>query len=58
MFLFLQASQRISQNLGTLSSTGHKDTFGKLSAIAKRVCENGGFVQNNPVGYWEKLYNL
>lgn len=51
MFLFLQASQRISQNLGTLSSTGHKDTFGKLSAIAKRVCENGGFVQNNPVGY-------
>ncbi|KAG8291747.1 hypothetical protein J6590_053606 [Homalodisca vitripennis] len=46
-----EASQRISQNLGALTSSVHKDNFTKLAAIAKNISENGGFLQKNPLGY-------
>jgi len=46
-----EASQRIQNNLGALSSSLHKDNFSKMSAIAKNLCEHGGFVQPNPLGY-------
>uniref|UniRef100_A0A1B6KGK5 Very long-chain specific acyl-CoA dehydrogenase, mitochondrial n=1 Tax=Graphocephala atropunctata TaxID=36148 RepID=A0A1B6KGK5_9HEMI len=46
-----EASQRISQNLGALTSSVHKDNFTKMAAIAKNVSENGGFLQKNPLGY-------
>ncbi|XP_073993013.1 acyl-CoA dehydrogenase very long chain [Rhodnius prolixus] len=44
-----EASARVALNLGALSSTESLDNFSKLSQIAKNVCENGGFVQNNPL---------
>lgn len=44
-----EASQRVFQNLSVLSSSSHKDNFGKLQSIAKNVCDNGGFVQANPL---------
>lgn len=44
-----EASTRVAQNLGALSSSESLDNFTTLSQIAKNVCENGGFVQNNPL---------
>lgn len=46
-----EASQRIAQNLGALSSSAHVDNFSKLSTVAKNVCDNGGFVQANPLNF-------
>ncbi|XP_017776154.1 PREDICTED: very long-chain specific acyl-CoA dehydrogenase, mitochondrial [Nicrophorus vespilloides] len=47
----LEASERVTQNLKTISSGKNLDNFTKLSTIAKTVCENGGTVQLNPLGF-------
>ncbi|KAL1115781.1 hypothetical protein AAG570_006071 [Ranatra chinensis] len=44
-----EASMRVSQNLGALTSPYYHDNFSHMSSIAKNLCENGGFVQNNPL---------
>lgn len=46
-----EASQRVAQNLGALTSSAQKDNFSKLSTVAKNICDNGGFVQENPLNF-------
>ncbi|XP_054268375.1 very long-chain specific acyl-CoA dehydrogenase, mitochondrial [Macrosteles quadrilineatus] len=46
-----EASERVAQNLGALTSASHKETYSKMATIAKNICDNGGFVQKNPLGY-------
>ncbi|XP_014253099.1 very long-chain specific acyl-CoA dehydrogenase, mitochondrial [Cimex lectularius] len=45
-----EAATRVASNLGALNSSESLDNFVTLSQIAKNVCENGGFVQKNPLG--------
>lgn len=40
---------RVATNLGALKSPDHSSNFVNMSQIAKNVCENGGFVQPNPL---------
>jgi len=46
-----EASQRVSENLNALTSPSHKELYNKMATIAKNVCDHGGFVQKNPLGY-------
>lgn len=45
-----EASMRVATNLGALTNSDHLSNFSDMSQIAKNICENGGFVQNNPLG--------
>ncbi|CAH1405241.1 unnamed protein product [Nezara viridula] len=44
-----EGSMRVSNNLGALRSPHHAANFKNMSQIAKNICENGGFVQPNPL---------
>ncbi|CAH1405240.1 unnamed protein product [Nezara viridula] len=44
-----EGSMRVSTNLGALKHPDHISNFVNMSQIAKNVCENGGFVQPNPL---------
>ncbi|XP_071645789.1 very long-chain specific acyl-CoA dehydrogenase, mitochondrial [Temnothorax longispinosus] len=46
-----EASNRAAYNLQQVSSSKQLDIFSKLSKISKNVCEVGGCVQSNPLGF-------
>ncbi|XP_033334311.2 acyl-CoA dehydrogenase very long chain [Megalopta genalis] len=46
-----EASERVKQNLTTISSGKQLDVFTKLSKISRNVCDHGGCVQSNPLGF-------
>lgn len=49
LFVFLQASERVAQNLKAVASGKYLDNYTKFSTVAKNVCEIGGTVQANPL---------
>ncbi|KZC13622.1 Very long-chain specific acyl-CoA dehydrogenase, mitochondrial [Dufourea novaeangliae] len=46
-----EASNRVNQNLSAISSSKQLDVFNKLSKISKNMCDHGGCVQLNPLGF-------
>jgi len=50
-YLLLQASNRATNNLQQISSAKQLDIFSNLSKISKNVCDVGGCVQLNPMGF-------
>lgn len=50
-YLLLQASDRIARNLQQVNSSKQLDIFSKISKISKNVCDVGGCVQSNPLGF-------
>ncbi|KAL0116630.1 hypothetical protein PUN28_009934 [Cardiocondyla obscurior] len=46
-----EASSRAAHNLQQVNSTKHLDIFSNLSKISKNVCDVGGCVQSNPLGF-------
>ena len=45
-----QALDRIQLNLTALKSPTQLNNFSTMSQIAKEMCENGGLIQQNPLG--------
>ncbi|XP_044760512.1 very long-chain specific acyl-CoA dehydrogenase, mitochondrial [Coccinella septempunctata] len=45
----LEASERVANYLKAISSGKNLDNFSKMETISKKVCENGGIVQSNPL---------
>lgn len=45
----LEASERVANYLKAISSGKNLDNFSKMENISKKVCENGGIVQSNPL---------
>ncbi|XP_076657414.1 acyl-CoA dehydrogenase very long chain [Halictus rubicundus] len=46
-----EASDRVKQNLNVISSGKQLDMFNKLNKISRNVCDHGGCVQLNPLGF-------
>lgn len=46
---FLQASQRVTQNLQAVSSSETLTNFQKLSQVSKNMCDNGEIISINPL---------
>lgn len=51
MHYLLQASNRVASNLQQVNSSKQLNIFSKLSKISKNVCDVGGCVQSNPLGF-------
>ncbi|KAL6420265.1 hypothetical protein ACFW04_014866 [Cataglyphis niger] len=47
----MEASSRIAYNLQQVNSDKHLNIFNKLSKISRNVCDVGGCVQLNPLGF-------
>lgn len=51
ILIILQASERVFQNLKIAQNSKKGDIFSKFSEISKNVCEAGGVVGYNPLGF-------
>lgn len=47
----MEASSRIAYNLQQVNTGKHLDIFSKLNKISRNVCDVGGCVQFNPLGF-------
>ncbi|XP_057656390.1 very long-chain specific acyl-CoA dehydrogenase, mitochondrial [Diorhabda carinulata] len=45
----LEASERVKNNLDTISSGKHLDNFAKMITISKNICTAGGIAHKNPL---------
>ena len=48
---FLQASERVNQNLSVLKSNAKLNNFQTMSSLASDIVNLGGPVQKNPLGF-------
>ncbi|XP_011505547.1 PREDICTED: very long-chain specific acyl-CoA dehydrogenase, mitochondrial [Ceratosolen solmsi marchali] len=46
-----EASSRVAENLKAVGTTKNLDVYTKLSKISRNICDVGGVVQKNPLGF-------
>lgn len=49
--IILQASSRAAYNLKVVNSKKHLDLFDNFNKISRNICDGGGCVQLNPLGF-------